>query len=70
MVVDSIQTVFHPQVNSTPGSVTQIREASMQFMRLSKTIGLPIFLVGHVTKGGGHCRTQNHGAYGGYGALL
>ena len=52
MVVDSIQTVFHPQVTSTPGSITQIREASMQFMRLSKTVGLPIFLVGHVTKGG------------------
>ncbi|MCG8685893.1 MAG: DNA repair protein RadA [Desulfobacterales bacterium] len=52
MVIDSIQTVFHPDVNSTPGSVTQIREASMQFMRLAKTVGIPIFLVGHVTKGG------------------
>ena len=52
MVIDSIQTVFHPEVASTPGSVTQIREASMQFMRLAKTTGLPIFLVGHVTKVG------------------
>ena len=52
MVIDSIQTVFHPEITSTPGSVTQIREASMQFMRLAKTTGLPIFLVGHVTKGG------------------
>ncbi len=52
MVIDSIQTVFHPDVSSTPGSVTQIREASMQFMRLAKTTGLPIFLVGHVTKVG------------------
>ena len=52
MVIDSIQTVFHPEIASTPGSVTQIREASMQFMRLAKTSGLPIFLVGHVTKGG------------------
>jgi DNA repair protein RadA/Sms len=52
MVIDSIQTVFHPDVSSTPGSVTQIREASMQFMRLAKTTGIPIFLVGHVTKVG------------------
>jgi DNA repair protein RadA/Sms len=52
MVIDSIQTVFHPDVASTPGSVTQIREASMQFMRLAKSTGLPVFLVGHVTKGG------------------
>lgn len=52
MVIDSIQTVFHPDITSTPGSVSQIREASMQFMRLAKTSGLPIFLVGHVTKVG------------------
>lgn len=52
MVVDSIQTVFHPDVASTPGSVTQIREASMHFMKIAKATGLPIFLVGHVTKGG------------------
>lgn len=52
IVIDSIQTVFHPEVTSTPGSVTQIREASMQFMRLAKTSGIPIFLVGHVTKVG------------------
>ncbi|WP_457552660.1 DNA repair protein RadA [Desulfobacula sp.] len=52
LVIDSIQTVFHPDVSSTPGSVTQIREAAMQFMKLSKSSGLPIFLVGHVTKVG------------------
>lgn len=52
VVIDSIQTVFHPDVSSTPGSVTQISEAAMQFMRLSKTTGIPIFLVGHVTKVG------------------
>ncbi|WP_299983241.1 DNA repair protein RadA [Desulfobacula sp.] len=52
LVIDSIQTVFHPDVSSTPGSVTQIREAAMQFMKLAKTTGLPIFLVGHVTKVG------------------
>lgn len=52
MVVDSIQTVFHPEITSTPGSVAQIREAAMQFMRLAKMTGVPIFLVGHVTKVG------------------
>lgn len=52
LVIDSIQTIFHPDVASTPGSVTQIREAAMQFMKLAKTTGLPIFLVGHVTKVG------------------
>ncbi len=52
VVIDSIQTVFHRDVNSTPGSVTQIREAAMRFMHLAKTSGTPIFLVGHVTKVG------------------
>jgi len=52
LVIDSIQTVFHPDVASTPGSVTQIREASMQFMKLAKSTGIPVFLVGHVTKVG------------------
>ncbi len=50
LVIDSIQTVFHPDISSTPGSVTQIREAAMQFMKLAKSSGTPIFLVGHVTK--------------------
>ncbi|MCP3943432.1 MAG: DNA repair protein RadA [Desulfobacteraceae bacterium] len=52
LVIDSIQTVFHPDISSTPGSVNQIREASMRFMHLAKTTGIPIFLVGHVTKVG------------------
>lgn len=52
VVIDSIQTVFHKDVTSTPGSVTQIREAAMRFMHLAKTSGTPIFLVGHVTKVG------------------
>jgi DNA repair protein RadA/Sms len=52
VVIDSIQTVFQADVNSTPGSVTQIREAAMRFMHLAKTSGTPIFLVGHVTKVG------------------
>ena len=52
MVVDSIQTVYNPDIASTPGSVTQIREASMRLMSMAKKTGVPLFLVGHVTKGG------------------
>jgi len=52
MVVDSIQTVYNPEIASTPGSVTQIREASMRLMSMAKKTGIPLFLVGHVTKGG------------------
>ena len=52
LVIDSIQTVFHPDVASTPGSVSQIREAAMQFMKLAKSTGIPVFLIGHVTKVG------------------
>jgi DNA repair protein RadA/Sms len=52
MVVDSIQTVYNPEIASTPGSVTQIREASMRLMSMAKKSGIPVFLVGHVTKDG------------------
>jgi len=52
MVVDSIQTVFSPELTSAPGSVSQVREATMHLMHLAKRTGIPIFLVGHVTKDG------------------
>jgi DNA repair protein RadA/Sms len=52
MVVDSVQTVFTPELTSAPGSVSQVREAAMHLMFLAKRTGLPIFLVGHVTKEG------------------
>ena len=52
MVVDSIQTVFTPELTSAPGSVSQVREATMRLMHLAKRTGIPIFLVGHVTKDG------------------
>ncbi len=50
MVVDSIQTVYNPEIASTPGSVTQIREASIRLLNMAKQSGVPLFLVGHVTK--------------------
>ncbi|MDD4169392.1 MAG: DNA repair protein RadA [Desulfotomaculaceae bacterium] len=51
-IIDSIQTVFSSEVGSAPGSVAQVRECAAQFMRLVKTSGISVFLVGHVTKEG------------------
>jgi len=52
MVIDSIQTMYSPELTSAPGSVTQVRESAMQLMLMAKKTGTPIFLVGHVTKDG------------------
>lgn len=52
LVIDSIQTVFQPSVESAPGSVTQVRECTSIFMRISKGKGIATVLVGHVTKEG------------------
>lgn len=52
MVVDSIQTMYLPEIASAPGSVSQVRECASMLMRLAKVSGCSIFLVGHVTKEG------------------
>lgn len=52
VIIDSIQTVYHPEVTSAPGSVTQVRESTAELMRIAKTKNIAIFLVGHVTKEG------------------
>ncbi|WP_338450497.1 DNA repair protein RadA [Niallia oryzisoli] len=52
VIVDSIQTVFHPEITSAPGSVSQVRECTSELMRIGKTKGIAIFIVGHVTKEG------------------
>jgi DNA repair protein RadA/Sms len=52
LVVDSIQTVFLPDVESAPGSVAQVRECGARLMTLAKGLGIATFLVGHVTKEG------------------
>jgi len=51
-VIDSIQSVGLNAVESIPGSITQLKECCSQFVRLAKKKGIPIFLVGHVTKDG------------------
>lgn len=52
LVVDSIQTMYRPEMSSAPGSVSQVRECASLLMRLSKLGGCSTFLVGHVTKEG------------------
>jgi DNA repair protein RadA/Sms len=52
LIIDSIQTVHKPDVASSPGSVTQLREATLALMVHAKTTGCAVFLVGHVTKEG------------------
>ncbi|MDA8240131.1 MAG: DNA repair protein RadA [Nitrospiraceae bacterium] len=52
MVVDSIQTVYTQEMLSAPGSVGQVRECSAKLMLFAKRSGIPVFIVGHVTKEG------------------
>lgn len=52
LVVDSIQTVYTPTVTSSPGSVSQVRECGSALIALAKSTGVPIVLVGHVTRDG------------------
>ncbi len=52
IIVDSVQTMVSPEVGSSPGNVSQIKEVTSSFMRIAKDNGISIFLVGHVTKDG------------------
>jgi len=52
LIVDSIQTVFRPDLPSAPGSVAQVREGAAQLLRLAKMTNIAVFIVGHVTKEG------------------
>ena len=52
VVIDSIQTLFSDQLDSAPGSVTQVRECSARLTRIAKSAGITLFFVGHVTKEG------------------
>lgn len=52
LVIDSIQTMIHPDVTSAPGSVAQVRESAAYLLRFTKTLGIATILVGHVTKQG------------------
>lgn len=52
VIIDSIQTVYLEELSSAAGSVGQVREGALRLMQLAKELGIPIFLVGHVTKEG------------------
>jgi DNA repair protein RadA/Sms len=52
VVIDSIQTVYLPELDAAPGSVTQVRECTLRLMRWAKLGTMPVFLTGHVTKDG------------------
>lgn len=52
IVIDSIQTIYCPNITSGPGSVSQIREATVRLLKISKATGIAVFIVGHVTKEG------------------
>ena len=52
VVIDSIQTMFHEDVSSAPGSVSQVRESTNILMQIAKGMGISVFIVGHVTKEG------------------
>jgi len=52
VVVDSIQTVYCPEIEATPGSISQVRECTIRLMQWAKLRGVPVFISGHVTKEG------------------
>ena len=52
LVVDSIQTIYHPEISSAPGSVSQVRESTQSLMNIAKQMNIATFIVGHVTKEG------------------
>lgn len=51
-VIDSIQTIYREDVTSAPSSVSQVRECAAYLVRIAKATGIPVFIVGHVTKEG------------------
>ena len=52
VIVDSIQTMVSPEINSAPGTISQIKEGTSKFMKISKSKSISTFIVGHVTKEG------------------
>ncbi len=52
LVIDSIQTLSSPHIESTPGSVSQVRECAGELQRFAKETGIPVFIIGHITKEG------------------
>ncbi len=52
LIIDSIQTIYHPELSGAPGSVGQVRECAAELLRIAKSKHITVFLLGHVTKDG------------------
>ncbi len=52
MIIDSIQTLSSPNIDSTPGSISQVRECAGDLQRFAKESNIPVFVIGHITKDG------------------
>lgn len=52
LIIDSIQTLYSNQIESAPGSISQVRECTSQLLRYAKQTEVPVFLIGHITKEG------------------
>ncbi len=52
VIIDSIQTLSSPHIDSTPGSISQVRECAGELQRFAKETNIPVFLIGHITKDG------------------
>ncbi len=52
LIIDSIQTLFSSHIESSPGSISQVRECTAQLLRFAKQSNIPVFLIGHITKDG------------------
>jgi DNA repair protein RadA/Sms len=53
VILDSVQTCYHPELESSPGSVAQVRECAAELLRVAKSSEITVFVLGHVTKDGG-----------------
>ena len=53
VIIDSIQTLQSPLIESTPGSISQVRECTGELQRFAKETNIPVFVIGHITKEGG-----------------
>lgn len=53
VIIDSIQTIHSPFIDSAPGSISQVRECTSELQRFAKESNIPIFIIGHITKEGG-----------------
>lgn len=53
IIIDSVQTLMSPYIDSTPGSISQVRECTGELQRYAKETNIPVFIIGHITKEGG-----------------